>query len=179
MRLSQTPALMIAVLRISTAGCGPRRPFSQWIPGVYQYKSSLAGTGEVAGTIEIGLDGPLGVTSTVGPCDERIETTPRQLRERIDGQLTYRNFICGTDYRFSVSLRDEGEEPPIQGSISNERTEIVRYYAGQRICLASVVTDEGEHICTEWSKYGWQSERRTTGATARWHVVVDSLASGR
>jgi hypothetical protein len=176
MKVILTRSMMVVGLLLSTAGCGPQRPLAQWVPGTYPYRSSLPGAGEVAGSIEIGLDGLMEVTSTLGSCDPVIETVPRQQRERIDGQLTGLNFLCGTDYRFSVRLKRDGGVPPIEGSISNERTEIVRYYAGPRTCLAFELSEAGDRVCTSWSASGWQTERRTTGATARWYVVVDSLA---
>ena len=102
MKLRRKPALIVVGLFLSTAGCGRPRPLAPWVPGIYHYRTTLPGTGEVAGSIEVGSEGPLSVTSNLGACRARIETTPRASRERLDGQLIVRTFICGTEHRISA-----------------------------------------------------------------------------
>jgi hypothetical protein len=176
MKTLRTYSWMLAGLLLSTAACATSRPLTQWRPGTYHYRSALAGTGEVTGSIEIGLDGPESVSSSLGVCDEIIPTTPRQARERIDGVLGYRNFICGTEHRVSVALGREGG-PPIEGSISNQRTEMVAA-AGGPFCrrYETVETSEGrDQVCVLWDNRP-RMEPRTTGASARWQLVSDPFA---
>jgi hypothetical protein len=170
------PALIAFGLLLSAAGCSRSRPLVQWVPGVYLYRSTLPGTGDVAGHIEVTAEGPLSVTSNLGPCRAQIETTPRALRVRLDGQRIGRAFFCGTDHRFSVSLGSVGG-PPIEGSVSNQRTDTLTTF-GETTCREYQVVESGERverICVAWN-VGPKTERRTTGASARWWLVPDSVA---
>ena len=169
-------AMVIASLLLAAAACGPRRPFTFWVPGIYQYRGTLPSSGDVTGTIEVVAEGPLNVTSSVGACRARIETSPRRFRERIDGELLVRSFICGTDHRISVVLGRDGT-PPIEGSISNQRTDKLTTY-GETTCREYQTIDSGERIeriCVAWN-WGPKIETRTTGSSARWYLVADSLA---
>jgi hypothetical protein len=176
MKLCRIRALIVVGFLLSTAGCGADRPLPRWRPGIYSYRSTLPGTGEVAGSIEVGANGPLSVSSSLGVCDERIETTPRRFRERQDGRLVVWTFICGTEHRFSVRLGSVSG-PPIEGSISNQRTDTVFTY-GEPICrlYKTIESDEGtDRICVVWDT-GPRMQPRTTGATARWRLVTVPFA---
>ena len=173
MKISRGYALIVLGLLLGTAGCGSARPLTQWRPGVYHYRTSLAGTGEVGGSIEVGVDGPEVVSSSLGVCDEVIYSTPREMRSRIDGVVAGRSFICGTEHRFTVMIGREGG-PPIEGSISNQRTEMV-YTTGEPVCkqYQTVETEEGrDRVCIVWDNSP-RPQPRTTGATARWRLVSD------
>jgi hypothetical protein len=176
MKLHSVRALIVAGLLLGMAGCGSGRPLTRWRPGIYSYQSTLPGTGEVAGSIEVVDDGPISVSSNLGVCDERIETTPRGQRERLDGELVVRTFICGTEHRITVRLGRFGG-PPIEGSISNQRTDTVYTY-GEPICrqYKTVDSEEGtDRVCAVWDS-GPRMQARTTGATARWSLVTVPFA---
>jgi hypothetical protein len=176
MKIFRASALIAIGLLLGTAGCASSRPLTQWRPGVYHYRTTLQGTGEVSGSIEVGLDGPESVSSSVGVCDEVMYSTPREMRARIDGVLAVRSFVCGTEHRFSVGLGREGG-PPIEGVVSNQRTEMV-VANGDPVCrqYKTVETEEGtDRVCVVWDN-GPRAQPRTTGATARWRLVADPFA---
>ena len=68
--------------------------------------------------------------------------------------------------------------PPIEGSISNQRTDTLTYF-GETTCREYETVEVGERIervCVAYDQ-GLKTERRTTGASARWYLVPDSIAS--
>src|SRR5688572_15503292 len=116
MKLTRTRSLLVAALLLSSAGCALRSPPTPapWVPGTYQYRSTLPGTGAVLGSIEVGPQGPLSVTSNLGPCrDPEPERYKPWNRER--------TFVCATEHRVNVVLGVTGQ-PPIGGTVSNQRT---------------------------------------------------------
>jgi hypothetical protein len=146
-----------------------------WVPGTYYFRSELPGSGTVIGRIDVGAEGPDSATSNVGPCLMPIENVVNrpnpsalQLERRDRGA-----FVCGTEHRLSVWLGYEGG-PPIRGTVSNQRTVTETTYA-ETTCREYQTTETGERICMAWN-VGPKTERRTTGATANFYLVPDSLA---
>lgn len=67
--------------------------------------------------------------------------------------------------------------PPIDGSISNQRSDTLTTF-GETTCREYQTVQSGERIeriCIAWN-VGLKTERLTTGASARWWLVPDSLA---
>ena len=168
MKSLRTGALTVICLTLSTAGCALRSSPTPapWAPGTYHYRSNVPGAGPVAGIIEVGAEGPLSLTSSLGPCrDPEPDQYKPWHRTRI--------FVCGTDYRVNVVLGRSGG-PPIEGGVSNRRT-VTNTYAADTTCRKYETTATGEQICILWNQ-GMQTERETTGAGADFWLVPDSLA---
>lgn len=170
-----TPLLVVGPL-LGTAGCGLRQqPLERWVPGTYEYRTTLPGTGDVAGHISVGTEGVINVTSTVGPCARRLEPVRRPGPTMLElGPWDTGAFVCGTDHRVRVWLGYAGG-PPIRGEVSNQRTDSLTTY-GETTCREYQVTEAGERICLVWNVEP-KTERRTTGATAPFWIVTDSLAT--
>ena len=163
--------LVFVGLLLSTSGCGlrpPPRP-APWIPGTYQYQSTLPGTGSVEGSIQVGTEGPVAVTSTLGPCrDPQPELYKPWNRAR--------TFICGTDHRVNVLISGSGG-PPIRGSVSNQVTVTSSYFGDSTTCERKEKTPTGEEICIAW-KQELKTDRRTTGASAPFILVSSRAGPG-
>jgi hypothetical protein len=136
------------------------------VQGTYQYRSTLPDQGLVVGSIEVGAEGPLSVTSNVGPCrDPNAHTYRRWFRER---SFAY------PGHTVRVELGHAGQ-PPIGGTVSNERTTILRSYSVNTTCRTYETTPSGDETCVAWNREQI-TERRTTGGTGRFSVVRDSVA---
>ena len=170
------PLLAVGLL-LCAAGCGLRpTTYTRWVPGMYQYRSTLTGTGDVSGSIEVGSEGVVSVTSNLGPCERRFERARGLAPTREEpGAWAPGAFVCGTEHQVNVWLGYRGG-PPIRGEISNQRTVTETYYA-ETTCREYRTTDTGERICLVWNVEP-KTERRTTGAAAPFYLLPDSAGAG-
>jgi hypothetical protein len=97
--LRSAPVLLTALTVGSCAGLASPSPV--WPPGVYDYSAELIGVGRLAGVIEVAVEGPVGVTPSVGECLPQRETNMRLEREGAE------LFRCNDAYLLMLFLEDD------------------------------------------------------------------------
>ena len=161
---------LLTVVIVGMAGCAFGRPPAPapWMAAVHEYRSNVPGWGPVSGQIEIGPEGPVRVTSSLGPCRLPPSDNYRPWNRA-------RTFVCGTEHRVSVSLGRTGQAP-ITGTVSNAQTVTHRYQV-QTTCRTYQTTPSGVQTCVVWN-YEERTEQETTGSTTDFWLVPGAGVTG-
>jgi hypothetical protein len=134
------------------------------VPGSYQFQSVIHGE-TITGVIDVWNDGPMAVTTSLGPCMTRASEVWRAWHRT-------RTFDCAGDRRVEVSFGTQAG-PPLVGWMRN--TTIVTRDEISRTCVEYTTTESGQRVCSEWREETRQVTRPVV-ESARILLVASSAA---